>query len=96
MERDEPTNPGGPVSATPLDEAMLRIDRRLAGIHRIAAETYNEVVALRPRVDSTEREVQALKARVLLLEQDNERLRSRVSMVEGRRNPTPPSRPEGT
>lgn len=82
------------MDLTPLDAFMLRVDRRLASIHKIAADTYDEVVALRPRVMDLEQRQKAIEARQLLHEEELERLRARLD--RGSRNPTPPGRPEGT
>lgn len=91
---DEPTNPGGPIDQTPLDAFMARVDRRLASIHKIAAETFDEIVALRPRVNEVERRIDAILARQLLHEEELERVKAHLS--RGPHNPTPPRRPEGT
>lgn len=69
---NDQTNPGGPVDADPDAVALRRVEKKLDRVLKIAIETYEEVVALQPRVTKLEGEVARIKARLLLDEPHTE------------------------
>ncbi len=54
MSSPDDTNPGGPIDQTPEQMAQRRIEMKLDRIANVVTLTYEEVVALRPRVATLE------------------------------------------